>query len=50
MQAGMTMAVGHTILAIPGFGGVRNEDLYLVTPNGGQLLSPYPTSIELLAG
>ena len=50
LQAGMTMAAGHTILAIPGFGGVRNEDLYLVTPDGGQILSPYPTSIELLAG
>jgi Xaa-Pro aminopeptidase len=50
LQAGMTMAVGHTILAIPGFGGVRNEDLCLVTPDGGQILSSYPTSIELLAG
>jgi Xaa-Pro aminopeptidase len=49
IQAGMTMAVGHTILAIPGFGGVRNEDLYLVTSDGGQILAPYPTSIELLA-
>jgi Xaa-Pro dipeptidase len=48
LQAGMTMAAGHTILAIPGLGGVRNEDLYLVTPDGGQILSPYPTPIELL--
>ena len=48
LRAGMTMAVGHTILAIPGFGGVRNEDLYLVTPDGGQILSAYPASIELL--
>jgi Xaa-Pro aminopeptidase len=48
LQAGMTMTIGHTILAIPGFGGVRDEDLYLVTPDGGQLLSTYPTSIELL--
>jgi Xaa-Pro aminopeptidase len=49
LQAGMTVAMGHTILAIPGFGGVRNEDLYLVTPGGGQILAPYPSSIELLA-
>jgi len=48
LQAGMTMAVGHTILAIPGLYGVRNEDLYLVTPGGGQTLAPSPTSIELL--
>ena len=48
LEAGMTMAMGHTILAIPGLYGVRNEDLYLVTPGGGQILAPYPTSIELL--
>ena len=39
---GMTMTIGHTILAIPGFGGARFEDVYRVTPEGGQLLSPYP--------
>ncbi len=48
LQAGMTMTIGHTTLAIPGFGGVRNEDIYLVTPDGGQILSTYPMSIELL--
>jgi Xaa-Pro dipeptidase len=49
IREGMTMTIGHTILAIPGFGGVRNEDVYLVTPDGGQILCPYPTSIELLS-
>jgi Xaa-Pro aminopeptidase len=48
IQAGMTMTIGHTILAIPGFGGVRDEDVYLVTPEGGKILSPYPPSLELL--
>ncbi len=48
IQAGMTMTIGHTILAIPGFGGVRNEDVYHVTPDGCEILSPYPMSIELL--
>ena len=48
LQEGMTMAIGHTILAIPGLYGVRNEDLYLVTPGGGQILAPYPSSIDLL--
>jgi Xaa-Pro aminopeptidase len=38
----MTMTIGHTILAIPGVGGVRFEDIYLVTPDGGQALCPYP--------
>jgi len=42
LQEGMTMTIGHTILAIPGFGGARFEDVYRVTPEGGQLLSPYP--------
>jgi Xaa-Pro dipeptidase len=42
LRAGMTMTIGHTVLAIPGFGGVRHEDVYRVTPSGGQLLHPYP--------
>jgi Xaa-Pro dipeptidase len=42
LQAGMTMTIGHTVLAIPGFGGVRHEDVYRVTPTGGQVLHPYP--------
>jgi Xaa-Pro aminopeptidase len=49
IREGMTITIGHTILAIPGFGGVRNEDVYLITPDGGQILFPYPTSIELLS-
>ena len=42
LRSGMTMAVGHTILAIPGRGGARLEDVYLVTEEGGRLLEPYP--------
>ncbi len=42
LQDHMTMTIGHTILAIPGVGGVRFEDIYLVTPEGGQVLFPYP--------
>jgi Xaa-Pro aminopeptidase len=38
----MTVTIGHTILAIPGFGGVRHEDVYRVTPAGGEILVPYP--------
>ena len=36
----MTVTIGHTILAIPGFGGVRHEDVYRVTPAGGEILVP----------
>lgn len=42
LRADMTMTIGHTVLAIPGFGGVRHEDVYRVTPTGGQILHPYP--------
>ncbi len=39
---GMTMTIGHPVLAIPGFGGVRHEDVYRVTPTGGRILHAYP--------
>jgi Xaa-Pro aminopeptidase len=42
IRENMIMTIGHTILAIPGFGGVRFEDLYRVTPNGGEILYDYP--------
>lgn len=42
LREGMTVTIGHTILAIPGLGGVRHEDVYRVTPVGGELLAPYP--------
>lgn len=42
LQEGMTMTVGHTVLAIPGVGGFRNEDVYRVTLDGAEILYPYP--------
>lgn len=36
----MTVTIGHTILARPGFGGVRQEDVYLVGRDGGEALVP----------
>ncbi len=39
---GMTVTIGHPVLAMPGFGGVRTEDVYRVTPSGGEVLHPYP--------
>ncbi|MFO8036644.1 MAG: Xaa-Pro peptidase family protein [Anaerolineales bacterium] len=41
-QENMTVTIGHTVLAIPGFGGVRFEDIYLVTSDGCQILHEYP--------
>lgn len=42
LRENMVMSIGHTILAIPGFGGVRFEDIYQVTPQGGEILVAYP--------
>jgi Xaa-Pro aminopeptidase len=42
LRDGMTMTIGHTVLAIPGLGGVRHEDVYRVTTTGGRILLPYP--------
>jgi Xaa-Pro aminopeptidase len=42
LREGMTLTIGHTILAIPGVGGVRHEDVYRVTSDGGEVLWPYP--------
>ncbi|MFC2100839.1 M24 family metallopeptidase [Bacteroidota bacterium] len=41
-QNNMTVTVGHTILAVPGVGGVRFEDVYRITENGGEVLHYYP--------
>jgi Xaa-Pro aminopeptidase len=49
LREGMTVTIGHPVLAIPGFGGVRFEDVYRVTPEGGRLLSPYPVDPVLPA-
>jgi Xaa-Pro dipeptidase len=38
----MTVTVGHTILAVPGVGGVRFEDVCRVTNDGGEILHSYP--------
>jgi Xaa-Pro aminopeptidase len=42
LREDMAMTIGHTVLAIPGFGGVRHEDVYRVTPEGAAALRPYP--------
>jgi Xaa-Pro aminopeptidase len=40
---GMTVTIGHTILAIPGIGGVRTEDVYRLTNAGPVPLFEYPS-------
>jgi hypothetical protein len=47
LRDGMTVTIGHPVLAIPGVGGVRFEDVYRVNPDGGAALSPYPILPEV---
>jgi Xaa-Pro dipeptidase len=47
LRENMTVTIGHTILAIPGVGGARFEDIYRVTPDGGEVLHPYPMSSSI---
>lgn len=47
LKANMVMTIGHTVLAVPGFGGVRFEDLYLVTEDGGKILHNYPVDFQV---
>ena len=42
LRADMTVTVGHTVLAMPEVGGVRFEDVYRVTDDGGAILHDYP--------
>jgi Xaa-Pro aminopeptidase len=42
IKEGMTITIGHPVLAIPGVGGARFEDVYRVTPAGGAILHDYP--------
>lgn len=39
----MTVTVGYPVLAIPGFGGVRFEDVYRVGASGADILFDYPS-------
>ncbi|MBI9046659.1 MAG: aminopeptidase P family protein [Anaerolineaceae bacterium] len=49
LEENMTLTIGHTILAVPGTGGVRFEDVYRVTPDGGDILQPYKIDFSLPA-
>jgi Xaa-Pro dipeptidase len=45
LQEGMTIAVGHPVLAVPDIGGVRLEDTGLVTAGGWQAITEYPKEL-----
>ncbi len=47
LRENMTVTVGHTVLALPRVGGVRFEDVYRVTSEGGEILFHYPVDFEV---
>lgn len=47
IRTGMTLTIGHSILAVPDVGGVRLEDTYYLADDGVQPLTHAPTSLEL---
>ncbi len=44
----MTMSVGHSVLSVPGIGGVRVEDTTLVKEKDVELLTSYPRELQEL--
>lgn len=46
LKPNMTLSVGHAVLAVPGIGGYRREDVVRITENGCEVL----TQGELLPG
>lgn len=42
LRAGMTVTAGHSILAVPGIGGARFEDTFVVREEGPEPLTLYP--------
>jgi Xaa-Pro aminopeptidase len=44
----MTVIVGHSVLFIPGVGGVRLEDTFHVTSNGPLALTHFPAELDIL--
>ena len=42
LAEGMTVTIGHPVLAIPGFGGARFEDVYRLAAAGPEVLFEYP--------
>ena len=49
LQAGMTLTVGHSVLSVPGIGGVRIEDTFLLQEEGAERLTLCDLDFELPA-
>ncbi len=47
VREGMVLTVGHSVLSIPGVGGVRLEDTYHISPSGPVPLTSFPVGLSL---
>lgn len=47
LRAGMTVTVGHSVLSVPGYGGVRIEDTYSLSEAGATPLTRFPKSLAI---
>lgn len=50
IREGMTLTVGHSVLSVPGVGGVRLEDTFYVSGEGADPLTDYASGSTLAAG
>jgi len=47
IREGMTLTVGHSVLSVPGVGGVRLEDTFHVSSHGPATLTHFPRELTL---
>lgn len=50
IEAGMTLAAGHPVLAVPGVGGYKQEDTLLVMEKGTEKLTSFPDGLIEVSG
>ena len=50
LQSGMTLTVGHSVLSVPGVGGVRIEDTFLLKDDGAERLTACDPEFSLKVG
>ena len=47
IRSGMTLTVGHSVLSVPGVGGIRIEDTFLLKEDGVERLTKCDLDFEL---
>ena len=47
IRQGMTLTVGHSVLSVPGIGGMRLEDTFYLSSDGLTSLTDFPAELAL---